>query len=68
MVSRIDTARDIEETKTKLMEWPMLNNADSWNCQDWVMGVLEVFKDEELLESSTYEEAGTRLDGFYHEY
>ena len=35
LVSSIDTARDIEETKTKLKEHPMSNDVASWNCQDW---------------------------------
>lgn len=67
LVSSIDTVRDIEETKTKLKEHPMSNNVTSWNCQDWVMEVLETLEGEELLDSPAYEEAKTRLGELYHE-
>jgi hypothetical protein len=67
LVSSIDTVRDIEETKTKLEEQPMLNHFASWNCQDWVMEALETLESEESLVSSTYEEAETRLEELYYE-
>ena len=64
MVSSID---DIEEVKTKLREQPMSNEVASWSCQDWVMEALETLDDEELLDSSTYAEAKTRLDELFNE-